>query len=593
MRRRDFIATSAAAVVAQQTGHPQNATGPTPSAAPALYRGGADRLGYVKEVFSPPLTLLWKFATFTQFRNNTSSPIASGDGRLFFAVSKDVYGVDAETGEPLWKKKGTDDSYTYSLPLTDAVASPLAFFPPNLVLLGTKATRDKSLIAVNADTGAVAWDFNAGGAVYSSPVLAGNQVLFGTTSGKIWGATLTPTALENAWSVSVEGAVTGALAVAGNLAYAASGDVLYAINLTTKRIVWQGGMGDTTNSGPVIVGSQVIVAAGERLVGFQKDSGARLWTRALASNARINGSPAVRGTTLFFGADEFVYAFDFVQGRSPWKKSPVKVDGRVLTSPFVSDTGAFAATIRGHLFGFSPSDGAVQWTYRLPTTTKGDNGVSAAPLIHGGRYYVLADDGTLFCFAAENVDVGAPEVLDASLRVVARDRKPAKYPVDPWADDVAPDELFTVPGKGPIGFEFLLEDQGSGVNWDTLKVFLDDNPVKLVRSDSSEPVVNKLKSTVTLELLARPTEGTSARPLADGIHKVRLEVRNWAGNEVRDVRPFRVDNSALPPDAPVRDPANAGGGNTGGFGGQGGRGGSNPAGGGRGGGGRGGGGSGS
>lgn len=532
---------------------------------PALYRGGAARNGFIKEPVSPPLTLLWKFATFETYRNNNCTPIVSGDGKVFFAVNKDVYGLDAATGDPLWTKKTPDGSVSHSLTLTDAVAAPLAFFPPNLLLVGTKASREKSLVAINTDKGTAAWDFNAGGAVYGSPLAAGNnQVLFGTTSGVIWGGTLAVDGMTDTWRVpptdSLGGAVQGSLAVAGNMAYAVAGDLLYAVSIPNRKMAWTAQLGDSAQSGPIIVNDQIIVAAGERLVGFSQ-KGIRLWVKPLSSGARINSAPAARGTTLFFGADEYLYAFDLMQKRSPWRVK-AKVDGRVLASPFVTDKGVFAGTARGFLVGANLDNGSVQWNYKLPNVGTGTNAVTASPVIVNGRMYVVSDDGTLFCFSAENVDTAEPVVVEASIKVTANDRKPAKYPIDPWADDLAPDEFFVVPGRGPISFEFLLEDFGSGIDWDTVKVYLDEKELKL-KSDSNDPSnnsINPIKGTVTAELVGRAIEGSTGRPLADGNHKVTLRVRNWAGNERTDIRPFRVDNAALPPPAPPRDDSGGTGG---------------------------------
>ena len=88
-----------------------------------------------------------------------------------------------------------------------------------------------------------------------------------------------------------------------------------------------------------------------------------------------------------------------------------------------------------------------------------------------------------------------------------------------------------------------------------------------LKTDPADASVNSGKSTVTVELKARPMEGTSGVPLADGIRKVRIQVKNWAGNELSDTRAFRVDNASLPPEPPVgRDGAGGLGGGDGGLG---------------------------
>lgn len=95
-------------------------------------------------------------------------PILLHEGVAFFGSwDKHLYAVDVETGEPRWRVD------VGARAMSGAAISPSL----GLVYMGS---HDSYLYALNAETGDVAWSFKTGAKVVSSPVVAGDRVLFGS-----------------------------------------------------------------------------------------------------------------------------------------------------------------------------------------------------------------------------------------------------------------------------------------------------------------------------------------------------------------------------------------------------------------------------
>lgn len=101
-------------------------------------------------------------------------PILVHDGAAFFGSwDRHLYAVDLETGKPRWKVTVEGRA------MSGAALSPSL----GLVYMGS---HDGTLYALDARSGRVAWTFETEGLVISSPVVAGDRVLFGSHDGHLY-----------------------------------------------------------------------------------------------------------------------------------------------------------------------------------------------------------------------------------------------------------------------------------------------------------------------------------------------------------------------------------------------------------------------
>ena len=101
-------------------------------------------------------------------------PILVHDGAAYFGSwDRHLYAVDVVSGQPRWKVA------VGKWAMSGAALSPGL----GLVYMGA---HDGYLYALDAATGAVRWKFETAGRILSSPVVAGDRVLFGSNDGHLY-----------------------------------------------------------------------------------------------------------------------------------------------------------------------------------------------------------------------------------------------------------------------------------------------------------------------------------------------------------------------------------------------------------------------
>ncbi len=172
------------------------------------------------------------------------------------------------------------------------------------VFLGTLAG---TLYAIDADSGADAWVFRAGGALLHAAAAGEGMVFFGAADGAIYA--VNANSGELAWKVETEAAIWNAPVIHDDLVVIGSRDgYLYAVDAGDGRLRWRGPTG-----GPIL------------------------------------GSPAVdpqRGRVYVGSEDMHVYAFALADGAILWK-SP-KLSGMSFCGyhPVIAPDGAVMVTVQ-------------------------------------------------------------------------------------------------------------------------------------------------------------------------------------------------------------------------------------------------------
>ena len=397
-------------------GHGQTHSGVSPDTSP----GASNVAG---------LTLRWK--TFAGSRAGiVASPAVVHNSTLgedlVYAATQgspaNVMAINAATGTPVWTYKvggGIRDSPAIS---------------HNTVYFGT---RDHSLYALDATTGALICSYATTGMIESSPVVGdvdgtGDVVFFGDmglgekyNAGHEWavdgvGNTNGNCTLKwsfNSFGVTNGGTRTGSWSSPA-LAKDASGgwldvfgssnpdDSVYALDALTGAEVWRFATATTlTNDADVGAGPNVsapgvngitdgaVYVPGKNQVFYALDlaTGTLLWSFNLKANAGSGAksicSPALVGNNVICPYNTFVYDFNAVNGTLIWR-SPAISAGTFNSSATVSgafgDRVIFAGDTAGAEHGFSRITGAPLFSYQTSTAIVSSTAIASSMIFFGG-----------------------------------------------------------------------------------------------------------------------------------------------------------------------------------------------------------------
>jgi len=538
-----------------------------------MFRGTPTHTGEVSAAIKLPMALSWRYVTGRPISGvttsyNLSSPIIVGTDTpnpMMYFGSKDVLvAVSTNTGEAKWFYPQTG---SIGLQGKTATIRTTPVYYNGFVYV---AATDGNLYCINAETGALTWHTQLGGAVNSSPILVDGVLYFGADDGGLYaidartGQSIRPPGPIFRASDSIVGSPAYA---DGMLFFISRDQFAYAVDLAKllalqprqsqmRAVKWRYSMSvSAITASPVVANGNVYLVDGANLVCLTANRGRVRW-RYQADRA-ITNTPAVTEQGIFFGTKSDDTVALTPEGRLKWKAkmaassyaSPVvvRLEGVTRQTP-TGPQPAYAVVVgsnRGFIYVFDTEappgseEGKLLWNYRIRATTISPSAAStttaitagpgqyanviASPVVVNGAIYALSDDGTLHCFRSDEEDHTPPLVYG---ELPARGQE--------------------MSGAPPIWFAAYILDEGSGIDPDSLDFQLDGETMPDYKYD-------EYRGLVYYRIAARPKNRNTAaepvKPLADGRHTVTLKVADWKGNKVEWTWTFIVDNT-LPPSKP-------------------------------------------
>ena len=595
---------------------PDNTVAPAPATAPAnvttawtTFKGDAQRTGSTTANLKLPLTLQWRYSSVGPARNYTSAPLvigAPGNQLVVFASGNTIYATDVNTGAQVWKSPASKSTITVPLALLSTDDGDFILALQNNGLLAAFKTAN----------GARAWEVDCGAlATESGPLVVqtvkGTRIICALNTGNL--VAVDPGgAIDKDWKmrlgqVGTSAASSLALSRDGSNMFVLGSDArLYIINVREARVLYSISQNSRSGATPIVNGDMVYTANTDRVSAWRIGDGSAAWK--IMPGSDVIASPALRlganggqtGSMLFFGTrDGQFMAADALTGDIKWKKKLVD-NVSVTGSPLVLPGAVVVGTAAGTLIGFAPDSGDIIWQYRLQTerlrdlTPKSVNapnfgrggdgnfggdggnfggpggpggnggdgtasgpeekrsyGVSSAPAAIDNKMFVLGDDAALYAFTSQPFDSDAPRVVEPSIAVNATDRQLLSLLLSPDTPQI-------VPGVGPFYFAAQIDDVGSGVDPNSIVVTINDKPV-----DAARVFYGRASSVLTVTLVD-PDKGDPT--LEDGLKKVGITAKDYAGNVMNFSTNFSVDNTVPAPTPPATADTNGapGGGNMGG-----------------------------
>ena len=252
---------------------------------------------------------------------------------------------------------------------------------------------DGRFYALDAQTLESLWVFKAGRRVHCSPAIAKGAVFFGDDSGMFY-ALDAETAMVR-WAVKTGGRVLSAPLVSEGIVYffTAEGKFLYALDAASGREKWKAEASPYYSSSPSLAGNVLYVGDRvNRLEAFNARTGEKIETLGLSGS--VLTAPAIRDGVIYCGTDRpNLTALDTKpRGHVKWE---FETEGRVESSPAVSDTTVYFGSLDGFFYALDVGTGKQKWRFRA------GGKIRSSPVLVTGTVYFGRWDGILFAVAAE------------------------------------------------------------------------------------------------------------------------------------------------------------------------------------------------
>jgi outer membrane protein assembly factor BamB len=264
------------------------------------------------------------------------------------------------------------------------------------------ATGFGTVVALDAKSGKKLWEKSLGAPLRASPTAVGERVFVVTKEGQVF--CLSGTDGAELWSFT---GLSERASILANASPAVDDDTvvvpyptgdLVALRTSNGQPIWQeslarsatgsslGAMSDAAR--PVLYGGVLYaVGHGGRMVATAQKTGERIWSITLASIEQ----PWVAGDTLFVvDTGGQIVAVTRNDGKIRWA---TRLPGSgSWAGPVLAGDRLWVTSSKGQLVGVDPGNGRVASTQELGTT------VLIAPVVAGGRLFVLSDDARLMAF---------------------------------------------------------------------------------------------------------------------------------------------------------------------------------------------------
>jgi eukaryotic-like serine/threonine-protein kinase len=340
------------------------------------------------------LTLRW---TFTAGGAVISSPTVSNGIVYFGSQDKNIYAVDARSGDFIWKFT-TKERIESSPAVVDG-----------RVYTGAD---DGNVYCLDAYSGNLIWQTPAGGIIQagfnatvilrSSPAVVGNMVYVGSLDQNLYALRADDGSV--AWTYKTQGVITSSPAVADGAVYVVSQEPssggLYKLNATNGDYFWRRALpyfaslsGGTDMHGSPTVAEGLVYASSNMKAYYAINvaTGKVEWTYEDADAGEfIVISPAYHDGKLFL-LDRFsLVCVDGKNGSVIWSSF---LGDELYISPSYADGKLYMVTDQHSVFVLNATDGANLGTFNTQSSSW------SSPAVYEGRLYVGNNDWKVYCLA--------------------------------------------------------------------------------------------------------------------------------------------------------------------------------------------------
>jgi eukaryotic-like serine/threonine-protein kinase len=265
---------------------------------------------------------------------------------------------------------------------------------------------DGNVYAINANNGTELWRYTTGGAIHSSPLLAGNTLYIGSMDKNLYALDAATGALK--WKYLTTAPIRSESPVISNgVVFISSknnypdGNV-YAIDATTGLLKWNKQISWPTS--PVVSGGKVFINSnGGSFYTLDEATGNVIWSTVIGLGGTL---PTVINDKIYFACSGGQYQLKCINtntGTNFWNA----VCSSVATRPAIADGNLYVSSsfyTEQYVEAFSAGDGSFKWRYMLlhagnSNTIVGSCVVTLDSLVlpgfHYGDFTALKTNGTV------------------------------------------------------------------------------------------------------------------------------------------------------------------------------------------------------
>jgi outer membrane protein assembly factor BamB len=257
--------------------------------------------------------------------------------------------------------------------------------------------------------GGIAWRVPTGGAIRSTPVVAGGVLYVGSSDGVLYA--LDAATGHERWRFDAGSSISSSPAVANGLVYVGTRDArCLALRAANGTLAWTAPLGpdrpmgrgyetvDVYVSSPTPYENLVLIGGGDGAMhALDATTGHVRWSAM--TEGRVRSSAAVSGGVAYFGSyDGCLYAVDARTGARRWRFETLGHGLRsedfgydrtcIVSSPAVMGDGVFVGARDGLLYGVGAADGALRWKVDHQPFW-----VISSPALMNGKVYAGSSDG--------------------------------------------------------------------------------------------------------------------------------------------------------------------------------------------------------
>jgi outer membrane protein assembly factor BamB len=331
--------------------------------------------------------LVWTYET-GETRNVDFALITGSTDSIYAASSSsEIYAVDANIGELIWKH-----------PIGKSCFTPL--ISDNLVFIAT----DKGLAAIDKDIGTVQWEQKIG-RISSKPVITKNSVIAGFSNGEICGFDIDSGKVEWSCCFSESPSISE---VNGNIIYICSENSCYAFDIANKKVLWEYETNGVVTASPKISDKTVYLGSWDgNIHAINSKSGELRWK--FETGWGIDSTPTVDDGMVFVGSlDNRFYALDEDSGVLVWC---FQCKSAVHSSPVVYGDLVFFGSDDGIFYALDKKTGNPDWSFTPGFSIKNNDvnnfvttPILCDPVVENGVVYVSAK-GNIYALDAQTIEI--------------------------------------------------------------------------------------------------------------------------------------------------------------------------------------------
>lgn len=279
-------------------------------------------------------------------------------------------------------------------------------------------------VKVSCAQDSLLWKFATGSAIFSSPIISENILLFGSNDMNLYA--VDKRSGELIWTYTTKGQVNSTpCAYKNKIIFNSTDGNVYSLEKNTGKLIWKFAtkgeqrydLWDYHLSSPIVDEGIVYVGSGDGMIyAIDAESGNTIWF--YRTNGIVHASPVIKDNVLYIGSfDGFLYAIDSKKGKLLWKFKTIGDSdfpkGEIQKAVAIFNNIVIFGSRDYNIYALDSKTGTGKWNMK-----ERGSWIIATPFIYNDNiYFGTSDSHKFYCMSAINGDI--KWTLPLNMRVYA------------------------------------------------------------------------------------------------------------------------------------------------------------------------------